>query len=98
VSNGRQPVFAVQLDRFDDQVNGIDAVDLASRAVGFAWYGAEAFGEVQQAIHTPGVVIEHEQQSTRTVFRPREQESSALSEIIAILSLRQANEFRICFS
>ena len=25
-------------------------------------------GEVKQAIHTPGIVIEHEQQSTRTVF------------------------------
>lgn len=29
-------VFAVQLDRFDDQVNGVDAVDLAGRALGFA--------------------------------------------------------------
>jgi hypothetical protein len=42
---------------------------------------AKAFGDVQQARCKPGVVIEHKQQSTRTVFRPREQESSALSEI-----------------
>jgi len=46
-----------------------------------SWNGAEAFGEVQQAIYTPGVVIEHEQQGTRTVFRPRDQEQVIGAEV-----------------
>jgi len=40
MSNGRLLVLAVQLDRFDDKVNGVEAVDFAGHAVGFAWDGA----------------------------------------------------------
>jgi hypothetical protein len=50
----------------------IDAVDLVCHAVGFAWNGAKAFCEVNQAIYTLGVVIEHEQQRAGDVFRPLE--------------------------
>jgi hypothetical protein len=94
VSNGRLLVFEVQFDQFDSQANGIDAADLSHHAVGYAWTAAEIFGEVKQAIHTSGAVIEHEQQRTRTVFRPQEHESLALSERIVIDGAWQAKAFR----
>ena len=62
-------MFGVQLDGFDDQVECVDAVDLAGHAVGSIGREAEAFGEVEQAIHTPGVVVEHDQHRTGCVFR-----------------------------
>jgi hypothetical protein len=74
-------VFAVQLDRLDNQVNGIHTVDLARHAVGMTWDGAEAFGEVEQSIYAPSVAIEHEQQRTRAIFRPREQEQVIGAEV-----------------
>jgi hypothetical protein len=58
---------------------------------------AEAFGEVNESIYPHGVAVKHKQQSARVVFRPREQESLALSEIIAIRTLWQAGGFRVYF-
>jgi hypothetical protein len=55
---GRMPVFGVELDRFNGQINGVNAVDLASHAIGFAGNGVVAFGEVQQAVNTAGIVID----------------------------------------
>jgi hypothetical protein len=45
------------------------------------WDGAEAFGEVEQSIYAPSVAIEHEQQRTRAIFRPREQEQVIGAEV-----------------
>ena len=64
-------MLGVQLDRFDDQVECVDTVDFARHAVGLARREAEAFGEVEQAIHTPGVVVQHDQHRARGVFCPR---------------------------
>jgi len=80
-SKGRLPVLGVELDRFNNQVECMNAVDLAGHAIGFAGDGAKAFGEVKQAIHTAGVVIEHLQQGTGAVFRPREQEQVIGAEV-----------------
>jgi hypothetical protein len=74
-------VFAVQLDGLDDQIKGVHAVDLACHAIGTAWDGAKAFGEVEQTIDTTGVAIEHEQQRARGVFCPREQEQVIGAEV-----------------
>jgi len=80
-SNRRPPVFAVQLDRLNNQIKGVHAVDLACHAIGTAWDGAKAFGEVKQTIDTTGVAIEHEQQRARGVFCPREQEQVIGAEV-----------------
>ena len=39
-------MLGVQLDRLDNQVEGINAVDFARYAIGEAWRETEAFGEV----------------------------------------------------
>jgi len=71
-SCGMPFVLGVPLDRFDHQVECVDAVDFAGHAVGTAWREATAFGEVEQAIHTPGVEVQHDQHRARSVFYPRE--------------------------
>ena len=43
-SNGRPLMLAIQLDRLDDQVQGVHAVDFACHAIRTAWDGAKAFG------------------------------------------------------
>ena len=47
--NGRPGVLAVQLDGFNDQAEGIDAVALACRAVGFDFTSQNAFAPFQAA-------------------------------------------------
>ena len=74
-------VLGVQLDRFDHQVECVDAVHFACHTVGIAWSEAKAFGEVEQAIHTPSVVVQHEQHRARSVFRPRDQEQVIGAEV-----------------
>ena len=74
-------VSGVQLDRLDDQVECVDAVHFAGHAVGSIWREVEAFGEVEQAIHTPGVVVQHYQHRAGSVFRPREQEQMIGAEV-----------------
>ena len=80
-SNGTPLMFAIQLDGLDNQVKGIDAVDFACHAIGTAWNGAKAFGEVEQTRDTPGIGIKHEQQRTGAVFYPREQEEMIGAEV-----------------
>ena len=41
----------------------------------------QAFGEVEQAIHTLGVVVEHDQHRAGSVFRPRKQERVIGAEV-----------------
>ena len=41
----------------------------------------KVFGEVEQPIHTPCVVVQHEQHSPRRVFRPRDQEQVIGAEV-----------------
>ena len=51
-------MLSVQLDRLDHQVECMDTVHFARHAVGTAWREAQAFGEVEQAIHTLGVAVQ----------------------------------------
>src|SRR5215469_14683649 len=81
IRSGTPLMFGVQLDRFDDQVECVDVVDLARHAVGSIWREVEAFGEVEQAIHTPSVVIQHDQHRAGSVFRPRDQEQMIGAEV-----------------
>jgi hypothetical protein len=67
---GRVPVLGVELDRFNNQIKGVNAVDFAGHAIGFAGNRLEAFGEVQQAINTAGIVTDHQQERARAVFHP----------------------------
>jgi hypothetical protein len=53
----------------------------ACHAIGTTWREAEAFGEVQQATHTAGVVVEHDRHRTRGVFRAREWEQMIGAEV-----------------
>ena len=73
--------LGVPLDRFDHQVECMDAVDFARHAVGIAWREAEAFGEVEQAIHTSGVEVQHDKHRAGSVFRPREQDEVIGAEV-----------------
>ena len=63
-------MFGVQLDRVNNQVESICAVDFARYAVGMAWRETKAFGEVEQAIHALRVAVEHEEHRTGARFRP----------------------------
>ena len=74
-------MFGVRPDRFDHEIEFVGAVDFACHAVGTAWREAKAFGEVEQAIHTPGVVVQHDQHRARSVFRPRNQEQVIGAEV-----------------
>ena len=74
-------MFRVQLDRLDDQVKSVHAVDFARHAVSSIGAEAETFGEVQQAIHTPGIGVEHEKHCARGIFRPRDQEQMIGAEV-----------------
>ena len=80
-SNRRPPVLSVQLDRLDDQVKSVHAVDFARHTVSSIRAEAETFGEVQQAIHTAGVGVEHEKHRARGVFGSRDQEQMIGAEV-----------------
>ena len=74
-------MLGVQLDRLDDQIKSVNAVDFARYAIGDAWRETEAFGEVEQTIHALGIVVQHEEHGAGAVFRPREQEQVIGAEV-----------------
>ena len=74
-------MFRVGPDRFDHQVECIDAVDLACHTIGPIRHEAQAFGEVEQAIHALGVAIEHDEHGARSVFRPGEEKQMIGAEV-----------------
>jgi glycine/D-amino acid oxidase-like deaminating enzyme len=45
------------------------------------WREAKAFGEVEHAIHTPGVAVQHDEHRARGVFRPRDQKQEIGAEV-----------------
>jgi hypothetical protein len=67
-------VFGVHLDRLDDQVLSVRAVDLSRHAVVLAWRDLLDFSEVLQAVDPVVGVVLHEEHDTGSVFCPREQE------------------------
>jgi hypothetical protein len=80
-SVGRAAVLGVQLDRLDNQIESVNAVDFARYAIGEDWRETEAFGEVQQTIHALGIAVQREEHGAGAVFRPREQEQVIGAEV-----------------
>ena len=74
-------MLGVQLDRLDNQIESVNAVDFARYAIGEAWRETEAFGEVQQTIHALGIAVQHEEHGAGAVFHPREQEQVIGAEV-----------------
>jgi hypothetical protein len=68
----QRAVLGVQLDRFDDQVKSVGAVDFACYAIGGAWRETKAFGEVEQTVHPLSIAVEHEEHGAGTVFHAGE--------------------------
>ena len=66
-------VFGVPLDRLDDQVQFVRAINLSGHAVVFAWGDPVAAGEVVKAVDPVGEVVLHEEHDTGSVFHTREQ-------------------------
>jgi hypothetical protein len=74
-------MLGVGLDRFDHQVECTGAVDLACHTVGPIGHEAEAFGEVEQAVHALSVAVQQGEHRTGAIFRPREQEQMIGAEV-----------------
>lgn len=74
-------VLGVWLDRFDHQVECLDAVDLACHTVGPIRREAQAFGEVEQAVDALRVVVQHDKHRARSVFDPGEQKQVIGAEV-----------------
>lgn len=74
-------VFGIPLDRLDDQVQFIRAVDLARHAVVFAWGDAVRAGEVVEAIDPASRVVLHEEHDTAAIFHPGEQPQMIGAEV-----------------
>ena len=74
-------VLGVWLDRFDHQVECLDAVDLACHTVGPIRLESQAFGEVKQAVDALGVVVQHDKHRARSVFDPGEQKQVIGAEV-----------------
>lgn len=67
-------MLGVALDRLDDQVQFVRAVDLARHAVVFAWGDGVGSGEVVQAVDPAGRVVLHEKHDTGSRFHTGQQE------------------------
>lgn len=52
-------MLRVQLDGLDHQVKRVDAVDLACNTVGPIRHEAQVLAEVEQAVNTLGIAVEH---------------------------------------
>jgi hypothetical protein len=74
-------VSIVRLDRLDNEIEFIGAVDLSGHAVVLAWRDGLGFGEVVQPINPSRRVISPDEHNTRAAFRPREQEEMIGAEV-----------------
>ena len=74
-------MFGVRLDGLDDQVEFVDAVDLARYAVVAVRRDLLGFGEVMQAIDPVRGVIFHKEHSTGAVFGPGDQNEMIGAEV-----------------
>jgi hypothetical protein len=62
-------VSIVRLDRLDNEIEFIGAVDLPGHAVILAWRDGVGFGEVIEPVNAPRRVISHDEHNTRAAFR-----------------------------
>jgi hypothetical protein len=74
-------VLGIRLDQFDHQVEFVGAVDFSRNAVVGVWLQGVGFGEVMQAINTASGMVEHHEDRSRAVFRPREQGEMVGAEV-----------------
>lgn len=74
-------MFGVRLDRFDDEVEFIGAIDLARYAVGHSGPDELGFCKVMNPINTLRIEVLHQKHRTRRVLRPREEEEMIGAEI-----------------
>jgi hypothetical protein len=74
-------VSIVRLDRLDNEIEFIGAVDLPGHAVILVWRDGLGFGEVIEPLNAPCRVISHDEHNTRAAFRPREQEEMIGAEV-----------------
>ena len=80
-SNGISLVFGIRLDRCDDQVELIGAVDFSRDAINGVVSDGLGFGEVVQPIDPAGGMVLHDEDDTGAVFRPGEQEQTIGAEV-----------------
>jgi len=74
-------VFGIRLDRFDDQVKLIGAVDFSRDAINVVVCDRLGFSEVVQPIDPASGMVLHDEDNTGAVFRPGEQEEIIGAEI-----------------
>ena len=74
-------MFVVRLDRLDDEIEFVGAVDLPGDAVVFVWRNDSGFGEVIQPVNPSGGVVFHDEHNTAFAFRPREQDEMIGAEV-----------------
>jgi len=74
-------VLGVRLDRFQDQVKFVGAVDLSEHAIVLAWCDDQGAREVIQAVHPVGGVVQHEEDHAGAVFHALEQEQMIGAEV-----------------
>ncbi len=63
-------MFRVQVDRLDDEIESVVAVDLARYAVSHFGLEELGFGEVIEPVDSLRVAVAHEEHGVRRVFRP----------------------------
>ena len=74
-------MLGVRLDRFDDEVEFIGAIDLARYAVGHSGLDELGFCKVMNPVNALRIEVLHQEHRTRRIFRPREEEQMIGAEI-----------------
>jgi hypothetical protein len=88
-------VFGVDLDRFQDQVQFIGAVDFPKHTVDMVWRDDLGFGEVIEAIDPVGMQVFHDENRALAAFVPREQRQVVGAEVKHERWLPVAREKRV---
>ena len=74
-------MFGVRLDRFNDEVEFIGAIDLARYAVGHSGPDELGFCKVMNPVNALRIEVLHQEHRARRIFRPREEEEMIGAEI-----------------
>jgi len=74
-------MFRVQADRLDDEIELVDAIDLARYAVGHVGPDELGFGEVIEPVDSLRIAVLHEEHGIRRMFRPRDQQEMVGAEV-----------------
>ena len=88
-------MFGIDLDRFQDQVQFIGAVDFPKHTVDMVWRDDLGFGEVIEAIDPVGMQVFHDENRALAAFVPREQRQVVGAEVKHERWLPVAREKRV---